>query len=62
MKTLCLDVGGTKVAAALYDGSLGETRRRATDADPWQTITDLLDPLAAQGIDQLGVACGGPMD
>jgi len=61
MRTLCLDVGGTKVAGAIHDGALGEVRRRLTDADPWQTITEVLDPLAAQGIDQLGVAVGGPM-
>ena len=61
MRTLCLDVGGTKVAAGVYEGSLERTVRRPTGDDPWQTVTDLLDPLAAQGIDQLGVACGGPM-
>jgi glucokinase len=59
--TLCLDVGGTKVAAALHDGSLDEPRRRPTGDDPWATITEVLDPLAAQGVDQLGVAVGGPM-
>ena len=61
MRTLCLDVGGTKVAGALYDGKLDEPVRRPTGADPWETVTAVLDPLAAQGIDQLGVACGGPM-
>ncbi len=62
MRTLCLDVGGTKVAAAVHDGSLGEVVRKPTAEDPWETITALLDPLAAQGVDQLGVACGGPME
>jgi glucokinase len=62
LKTLCLDIGGTKVAAAVYDGTLGEAVRRPTGEDPWETVTTLLDPLAAQGIDQLGVACGGPME
>ena len=62
MRTACLDIGGTKVAAALHDGTLGEVRRRPTGADPWPTVTDLLDPLAASGIDQIGVACVGPME
>ncbi|MCU1600568.1 MAG: hypothetical protein JWO22_1277 [Frankiales bacterium] len=62
MRTLCLDVGGTKVAAAVHDETLGPVTRRATAGDPWASVTDLLDPLAAGGIDQLGVACGGPME
>lgn len=60
MTTLALDVGGTKVAAAVHDGGLGEVQRRPTGTDPWRTVTDLLDPLAAQGVDGIGVACSGP--
>jgi glucokinase len=62
VNTLCLDVGGTKVAAAVHDGTLGPAVRRPTGDDPWETVTGLLDPLAALGVDQLGVACGGPME
>jgi glucokinase len=61
VKILCLDVGGTKVAAAVHDGVLTEpVHRRPTGIDPWVTITELLDPLASD-VDSLGVACGGPM-
>jgi glucokinase len=60
LTVLCLDVGGTKVAAARYDGSLGDVVRQPTGTDPWETITAVLDPLA-DGVDSVGVACGGPM-
>jgi glucokinase len=59
--TLALDVGGTKIAAAAYSDSLGEVVRKPTGADPWETITSLLDPLR-EGVEPIGVGCGGPMD
>ena len=58
---LAVDVGGTKLAAALWAGSLGEVHRTPTGSDPWVALTGLLDPLAAQGIEGIGVGCGGPM-
>lgn len=61
MTVLAVDIGGTKLAAARYDGSLGEVHRRETGADPWRELTHLLDPLAQQGIEAIGVGCGGPM-
>jgi glucokinase len=57
---LAVDVGGTKLAAARWDGALGEVHRAATPADPWPALVALLDPLA-DGVDGLGVGCGGPM-
>ena len=58
---LAVDIGGTKMAAAIWGGSLGEVHRVPTGSDPWTELTELLDPLAAQGIEGLGVGCGGPM-
>lgn len=63
---LAIDVGGTKMAAALVslDGQLTGTRRVATpqDADAetlWKTLAGLIEPFgAAEGV---GVGCGGPM-
>jgi glucokinase len=56
-----VDIGGTKIAAALWVGSLGEVHRCETTEDPWSALTTLLDPVAAQGIEGIGVGCGGPM-
>lgn len=61
MSTACLDVGGTKVAAGVWSGSLGSVTAVPTGPDPWATVTSLLDPLVAEGVDGIGVACGGPM-
>ncbi len=61
MTVLAVDIGGTKLAAARWDGSLGPIARADTGPDPWLALTTLLDPLAAQGISGIGVGCGGPM-
>ena len=61
MTTLAVDIGGTKIAAALWDGGLGVPVQAPT-GDPWATLVELLDPLAAQGISGIGVGCGGPME
>ena len=61
MTVLAVDVGGTKLAAALWDTALGEVSRCPTGPDPWESLVALLDPLAAQGISGIGVGCGGPM-
>jgi glucokinase len=57
---LAVDVGGTKLAAAPWDGTLGPAVRSPTGADPWSALTDLLDPVA-EGVEGIGVGCGGPM-
>ncbi|MCX6461146.1 MAG: ROK family protein [Actinobacteria bacterium] len=71
---LALDVGGTKLAAALVaaDGTILASDRTPTPAGPgidgsviWAAVTELLDRLyAAAGspaIAGVGVGCGGPM-
>ncbi|MCU1595710.1 MAG: hypothetical protein JWO12_3102 [Frankiales bacterium] len=60
MKVLAVDIGGTKIAAAVWDGALGEVHRTPTGSDPWGSVTTLLDPLK-DGIEAIGVGCGGPM-
>ncbi|AQZ68734.1 Transcriptional regulator/sugar kinase [[Actinomadura] parvosata subsp. kistnae] len=64
---LAVDVGGTKMAAGLvaHDGTVTGTRRIATpqgaDAETlWQTLADLIAPLAP-GAEGVGVGCGGPL-
>ncbi|MBB5080815.1 ROK family protein [Nonomuraea endophytica] len=63
---LAIDVGGTKMAAALVapDGAVRLTRRLATpqDADAetlWKTLLALIEPY--DGFSGVGVGCGGPM-
>ncbi|MFE0152941.1 ROK family protein [Nonomuraea sp. NPDC059007] len=63
---LAIDVGGTKMAAALVapDGAVRRTRRLATpqDADAetlWKTLLTLIEPY--DGFGGVGVGCGGPM-
>ncbi|ACY96642.1 MULTISPECIES: ROK family protein [Thermomonospora] len=69
---LAVDIGGTKLAAALVDpeGRITHYDRIATPADPdprvlWRTLESLLDKLLAEaGCPQpagVGVGCGGPM-
>lgn len=60
MRLLAVDIGGTKLAAAVWDGALGPVHRSPTPADPWPALVALLDPLV-EGVDGLGVGCGGPM-
>ncbi|GGT18195.1 ROK family protein [Nonomuraea spiralis] len=64
---LAIDVGGTKMAAGLvaHDGTVTTSRRAATPQNAgaetlWNTLTALVDPLAA-GAEGVGVGCGGPM-
>lgn len=64
MPVLALDVGGTKLAAALVDddGRLLRTSRVATPADPWPACLALLEQVGAGSpVDGVGVGCGGPM-
>lgn len=73
-KILALDVGGTKLAAAIVTAGapprIEHAARCATPAtagpeDMWRAVTSLLDPLRAHpdgaGIEALGVGAGGPM-
>ena len=61
MRVLTLDIGGTKMAAAVWDGALGPVSRVPTGTDPWASVTSVLDPLK-DDVDAIGVACGGPME
>jgi glucokinase len=65
VRVLALDVGGTKIAAAILDDDGGIVRRDRTPtvlADPWPGLTDMLDRLVdGERIDGVGVGCVGPM-
>jgi glucokinase len=66
---LAVDIGGTKLAAALVDEA-GLVRRRRAVATPqtddaeelWGALASLIAPLLDGGaVDACGVGCGGPM-
>lgn len=65
MSVLAIDIGGTKMAAALVDddGSVLRRDRTPTVADePWPTFAEMLDRLVGdESVDGVGVGCGGPM-
>jgi glucokinase len=64
MPALALDVGGTKLAAALVDadGALLRVARRPTPAEPWPACVELLEDVrAGAAVDAVGAGCGGPM-
>ena len=64
MTVLSLDIGGTKLAAALVlpDGEVRRSARRPTGTDPWAGVTALLDEvLGSESVRAIGVGCGGPM-
>jgi glucokinase len=61
---LALDVGGTKLAAALVDddGTVLRAARCRTPAEPWPACLDLLEQVGAGAhVDGVGAGCGGPM-
>ncbi len=61
---LALDIGGTKIAAAMVsaDGAVLRTVRGPTAADPWPVVQALLEEVRADDdINGVGVGCGGPM-
>jgi glucokinase len=65
MPVLALDVGGTKLAAALVDddGAVRRAARVPTPADPWPAVRELLEQVhGGEPIDGVGAGCGGPMD
>ncbi|MCO6006698.1 ROK family protein [Actinoallomurus purpureus] len=67
---LAVDVGGTKMAAALVEpgGRIAAYERIATPQPPhadadglWRTVLTLIDKLPAERLAGVGVGCGGPM-
>src|SRR3954451_8778475 len=65
---LAIDIGGTKMAAAVIDPSGGHSRRvqQATPSTSnaevlFEALTSLIRPLLSEGIGVVGVGCGGPM-
>ena len=64
MNVLAVDIGGTKLAAALVDPQ-GAVLRRAQVPTPaesvWEALTRVLDEVADDGVAAVGVGCGGPM-
>jgi glucokinase len=66
---LALDIGGTKLAAALVEETGRVSTRRAvatpesSDAEElWAVLTSLIQPVLDGGaVDACGVGCGGPM-
>jgi glucokinase len=67
---LAVDIGGTKLAAALVDGDGGLVVRAknptpaTTDAEVlWQALLGVVDEVLHDGldIDAVGIGCGGPM-
>ncbi|GAA4631147.1 ROK family protein [Actinoallomurus vinaceus] len=68
---LAIDVGGTKMAAALVEpgGRIAAYERIATPRPPhadadglWRTVLTLIDKLSAERLAGVGVGCGGPMN
>jgi len=65
---LAIDVGGTKLAAALVDGS-GTVRRTAQRVTPvtddaeeiWEALTAVIADVDDDTVRAIGVGCGGPM-
>jgi glucokinase len=65
---LAIDIGGTKLAAALVraDGVLVRTAQRptpvTTNADEvWSALTRVVDEIDAGVVRAVGIGCGGPM-
>jgi glucokinase len=64
MPVLALDIGGTKIAAALVsdDGEVLRSARGPTAADPWPVCVAVLDEVRGDTVvDGVGVGSGGPM-
>ena len=65
MSVLAIDIGGTKMAAAIVDddGAIVRRDRTPTDArDPWPGFAAMLDKLVeGDQVDGVGIGCGGPM-
>lgn len=65
MSVLAIDIGGTKMAAAIVDddGSVVRQDRTPTvPGEPWPTFAAMLDRLVdGEALDGVGIGCGGPM-
>jgi glucokinase len=65
MTVLAIDIGGTKMAAAVVDDDGTVVRRDRTPtvgSDPWPGFVDMLDRLVGDDrLDGVGIGCGGPM-
>lgn len=66
MTALALDIGGTKMTAAVVgeDGRPGEPLTVPTpETEVWRACAELLDAVAVgTAIDGIGIACAGPVD
>lgn len=64
--TLALDVGGTKLAAALVDPAgrvVRSSRRRTPDVGVWDEVAAVLrDARGSSPVRGVGIGCGGPID
>ena len=65
---LAIDIGGTKMAAAVVDPAGGQSRRvqqetphSANGEVLFDALTSLIRPLVSEEIAVVGVGCGGPM-
>ena len=65
LPVLAIDIGGTKMAAALVDaaGGLAGRTQVATAPDPTAALAELIDAVLAGGaaVSGAGIGCGGPM-
>lgn len=64
MSVLAVDIGGTKLAAALVDadGAVRRRQRVPTGLRPWEALQGLLDAVRGdEEVTGVGVGCGGPM-
>lgn len=60
---LALDVGGTKIAAALVDGGHVQRHVRRRTGDPWTSVVAVLDEArGGHAVRGVGIGCGGPVD
>ncbi len=60
---LALDVGGTKIAAALVDGGRVLHHVHRPTGDPWATVVAVLaEARGGRPVRGVGIACGGPLD
>jgi glucokinase len=65
MTVLAVDVGGTKMAAALVDAAGAVVRREQTPTggDPWDALMAMLDRLVGgTAIEGVGIGCAGPVE
>lgn len=72
MRTLCLDIGGTKIAVGLFDptGALVHTAQQPTPAgvdaeQVWASVAAMITDavrVAGGSVGAVGIACAGPVD